>query len=200
MGLFDLWTAVQHNLGRVLGYGRELGEAERLEREAIEAAGRQGDPRLEGMARIYLAEILIARGDFDAAAREAAAAVEVLAVAPTVQVAAKGALARARLGGGDVAGALAAAREAQAALERLGEIEEGDSMVRLTYAEALLAAGEQAHAQAALVAARDHLLARAERVGDLAWRHRFLHEVPVNARILALAAAPPPAAGSTAAA
>jgi hypothetical protein len=49
--------------------------------------------------------------------------------------------------------------------------------------------------------ARERLLARAERVGDLGWRHRFLHEVPVNARILALVGEPPPpSAGSSAAA
>jgi tetratricopeptide (TPR) repeat protein len=202
MGLFDLSASIQHNLGRVLGFGPELAEAERLERESIEAARRQGDPRLEGMARFYLAEILIAQGAFARAAAEAAAAVEVLVVAPTLQVAAQGTLARARLGGGDFAGGLAAAREAQSALERFGEIEEGDSMVRLTYAEALVAAGEPVQAEAALAAARDHLLARAERVADLGWRQRFLHEVPVNARILALAATPPPARspGSTAAA
>ena len=100
-----------------------------------------------------------------------------------------------------VAGGLAAAREAHAALERLGEIEEGESIVRLTYAEALAAAGEHGQAQAALAIARQRLLARADRVADLGWRHRFLHEVPVNARILALAAEPPPpAAGSSAAA
>ena len=62
MGLLDLSAAVQHNLGRVLGFGAELAEAERLERLAIEAFRRQGDPRLEGLARIYLAEILIAAG------------------------------------------------------------------------------------------------------------------------------------------
>jgi hypothetical protein len=73
--------------------------------------------------------------------------------------------------------------------------------VRLTYAEALAAAGEHDQAHAALVTARQRLLARADRVGDLGWRHRFLHEVPVNARILALAGEPPPpSAGSSAAA
>ncbi len=201
MGLFDLSAAVQHNLGRVLGFGAELAEAERFEQLAIEAFRRQGDPRLEGLARVYLAEILIARGDFAGADQEASTAVEALAVAPTIQVAALGALARARLGGGDLPGGLAAAREAHAALERLGEIEEGESIVRLTYAEALAAAGEQEQAQAALAIARQRLLARAERVADLGWRHRFLHEVPVNARILALAGLPPPpAAGSSAAA
>ncbi|HEX3906171.1 MAG TPA: protein kinase [Polyangia bacterium] len=201
MGLHDLSAAVQHNLGRVLGFGPELGEAERLERMAIEAFRRQGEPRLEGLARIYLAEILIGRGDLAAAAEEAAAAVAALVVAPAIRVAALGALARARLGGGDRDGGLAAAGEAHAALERLGEIEEGESMVRLTYAEALAAAGQEAEARAALALARQRLLARADRVADLGWRHRFLHEVPVNARILALAGEPsPPSAGSSAAA
>jgi tetratricopeptide (TPR) repeat protein len=201
MGLFDLSPAVQHNLGHVLGFGTELAEAERFERMAIEAFGRQGDPRMEGLARVYLAEILIARGDFAGAAGEAATAVGALAVAPSPQVAALGALARARLGGGDLPGGLVAAREAHAALERLGEMEEGESNVRLTYAEALAAAGEHDQAHAALVTARHRLLARADRVGDLGWRHRFLHEVPVNARILALAGEPPPpSAGSSAAA
>ncbi len=153
------------------------------------------------MARIYLAEILIARGDLAAAAEESAAAVAALVVAPAIQVAALGALARARLGGGDRDGGLAAAGEAHAALERLGEIEEGESMVRLTYAEALAAAGQGAEARAALVLARERLLARADRVADLGWRHRFLHEVPVNVRILSLSAEPPPpATGSSAAA
>ena len=63
MGILDLSAAVQHNLGRVLGFGAELGEAERLERLAVEAFRRHGEPRLEGLARIYLSEILVAKGD-----------------------------------------------------------------------------------------------------------------------------------------
>ncbi len=103
MGLLDISAAVQHNLGRVLGFGAQLAEAERLERLAIEAFQRQGDPRLEGMARIYLAEILIAAGRLRRLRREeASAAVGALAVAPSLRVAALGALARARLGGGDL--------------------------------------------------------------------------------------------------
>jgi hypothetical protein len=71
----------------------------------------------------------------------------------------------------------------------------------LTYAEALAAAGAKAEARVALATARERLLARAERVADLDWRQRFLNEVPVNARILALSAAtPPPATNSNVAA
>ena len=186
MGLHDLSAAVEHNLGRVLAFRGDLAEAERLERRAIEAFGRQGDPRLEGAARTYLAEILIAGGHYAAADREAEVATAALAVAPSLQVAAYGVGARARLGRGDVEGALAMAREAHAALERLGEIEEGESMVRLAHAEALAQTGALDEARRALAVARERLLARAERIEEPAWRHRFLHDVPVNARILAL--------------
>ncbi|HVV53164.1 MAG TPA: hypothetical protein VHO06_26135, partial [Polyangia bacterium] len=78
--------------------------------------------------------------------------------------------------------------------------EEGESTVRLTYAEALAASGAAAEAQAALAVARQRLLARADRIADLGWRQRFLHEVPANARLLALSAASAGSAGSTAAA
>jgi tetratricopeptide (TPR) repeat protein len=197
MGLFDLTAAVQQNLGRVLGQRGELAEAERLERQAIDDFSRQGDPRMEGAARTYLAEILIAAGDYAGAEREAAAAIATLAGAPSLQVAALGVSCRARLGRGDAVWALEAGRAAHEALERLGDIEEGESMVRLAFAEALEQSGRGDEARRAAAVAHQRLLARAERIEEPAWRNRFLHMVPVNARILALAeewrapAAPP---------
>jgi len=187
MGLFDLTAAVLQNLGRVLGQRGDLAEAARLEREAIDDFGRQGDPRMEGAARTYLAEILIAGGDYVGAEREAAAAIATLVGAPSLQVAALGVSSRARLGRGDVEGALEAGRAAHEALERLGEIEEGESMVRLAFAEAFEQSGARDDARRALAVAHQRLLARAERIEEPAWRTRFLHAVPVNARILALA-------------
>jgi tetratricopeptide (TPR) repeat protein len=196
MGLREVSAAVQHNLGRVLGVLGQMDEAARLEREAIASFGRQGEPRLEGVARTYLSEILVASGDYAAAETEAALAAEALCVAPSLRVAALGALARARLGRGDASGGLEAAREAAAELAVLGEIEEGESSVRLTHAEALAQNGGDAEARAVLETARERLLARAARIEEPAWRERFLNDVPVNARILSLAAqwssSPPP--------
>ena len=115
--------------------------------------GRQGEPRMEGLARIYLAEILIARGDSRAPQPKKRrppsprwwwrppSGWRRWARWPEPGWAAA-----------IVTGGLAAAGEAHAALERLGEIEEGESMVRLTYAEALAAAGQEAEARAALAA------------------------------------------------
>jgi tetratricopeptide (TPR) repeat protein len=187
MGLREVSAAVQHNLGRVLGVRGQAAEAARLEREAIASFAQQGERRLEGVARTYLSEILAASGDHAAAEKEAALAAEELRVAPSLRVAALGALARARLGRGDTAGGLAAARESAAELAALGEIEEGESAVRLTHAEALAASGADAEARGALETARERLLARAARIEERTWRERFLNDVPVNARILALA-------------
>jgi tetratricopeptide (TPR) repeat protein len=187
MGLFDLTAAVLQNLGRVLGQRGDLAEAERIERQAVEDFRRLGDPRMEGAARTYLAEIMIAAGDYAGAEREAAAATATLAGAPSLQVAALGVSSRARLARGDAEGALEAGRAAHEALERLGEIEEGESMVRLAYAEALEQSGGRDDARRALAVAHQRLLARADRIEEPAWRGRFLHAVPVNKRILALA-------------
>ncbi len=197
MGLYDVTAAVLHNLGRVLGLRGELAEAESLERRAVDDFKHQGDPRLEGAARTYLAEILIAGGNYAAAEHEAAVAIETLTVAPSLQVAALGVASRAHLARADADGALAAARAAHDALARLGEIEEGESMVRLAHAEALAQTGARDEARAVLAVAHQRLLARAERIEEPAWRQRFLHNVPVNARILALVEewrAPPAAA------
>jgi tetratricopeptide (TPR) repeat protein len=196
MGLHDLSAAVEQNLGRVLGLRGELAEAERLERRAIAAFRHQGDPRMEGVARTYLAEILLAGASYTEGEGEAVAAAEALAAAsPALRVAALGVTARARLARGEAAAALAAAREAHAALVVLGEIEEGEAMVRLAHVEALVATGARDEARGALGAARDWLQARAARIAEPAWRHRLLHDVPVNARLLALAEeAGPPAA------
>jgi len=197
MGLHELAAAVQHNLGRVLGLRGQLAEAAHLERQAIASVQKLGEPRVEGVARTYLSEILAAGGDYAGAEREAGLAVETLRVAPSLRVAALGALARARLGRGDAASALAASSEAAAELVALGEIEEGESSVRLTHAEALAQNGADAEARVALETARERLLARAARIEELAWRERFLNDVPVNARILALASqwSAPPAPG-----
>jgi tetratricopeptide (TPR) repeat protein len=187
MGLRELGAAILHNLGRVLGLRGFLDEARALEVKAIESFRQQGDPRLEGVSRVYLAEILAAAGDLAGADREAAAAMALLTVAPALRVVALGVRARALLGLGQTDQAFAVAFEAVAALEALGEVEEGESSVRLIHAECLAARGAQPEATAAVLTARTRLLARAARIGEASWRQRFLTDVPSNARILALA-------------
>jgi hypothetical protein len=67
--------------------------------------------------------------------------------------------------------------------------EEGDALVRLTYAEALEAAGQHEPARKAIAEARDAIAWRASKIDDPALRTSFLEKVPENARTLELAAA-----------
>ncbi|AUX23190.1 protein kinase [Sorangium cellulosum] len=186
MGLHDPAMLALANLGHVLAYRGQLAEAKRALRRAIEAEERQGDPRAAGTSRTYLAEAALLSGELDAAERDARAAAAALDVVPPLRAAALAVGAQALLGLGRAGEALAAAEEAMSLLLSLGTVEEGESRVRLAYAESLAANGKQAEATAAIVAARERLLARAERVGAPAWRERFLAREE-NARTLALA-------------
>src|SRR5690349_22798346 len=64
----------------------------------------------------------------------------------------------------------------------LGGIDEGESLVRLVHAAALGQAGFPQIARVAIAAARDRLLARAEKITSPALRVSYLKRVPENAR------------------
>ncbi|WP_441291256.1 serine/threonine-protein kinase [Sorangium sp. KYC3313] len=187
MGLHEVAAAAQASLGQVLAYCGKLAEARAVEEAALASSQRLGDPRAEVVSRSYLAKIALLAGDFAGAEREARLA-EALETASPFRVTAMAIRARALIGLGRAAEALAAAGEALAALESLGGLEEGESMIRLVHAEAFSAVGDEASAAAAISAARDKLLDRAESVRDPEWRRRFLSHVPDNARTLELAA------------
>jgi tetratricopeptide (TPR) repeat protein len=191
MGLHDVAMVATHNLGHVLAYLGRLDEARMLEQRAIEAFRKQGDPRMEGTSRSCLGKIALLAGDLATAEVEARAAAEALRVAPPLRATAVATLARVYLAQGRAAEALPVAREAYETLEELGMIEEGESLVRLVYAEALRAAGLRSEFAAAITDARDRLMARAEKISDPEWRGRFLTAVPDNARTLALARSSP---------
>jgi tetratricopeptide (TPR) repeat protein len=191
LGLHDVTTAVLQNLGYALAYRGQLDEARAYEQRAVDAFARAGDPRMEGLARTYLAKIALLSGDPSAAEREASTAVRLLQIAPPLRAAAVAVLARALLEQGRATEALPVARDAFATLEALGMIEEGDSLVRLVHAEALAAVGRSEEFAKAIACACAHLRARAAKISDAAWRERFLAAVPDNARTLALAGEAP---------
>jgi tetratricopeptide (TPR) repeat protein len=189
MGLHDVGLSALHNLGHVVAHCGQLDEARALELRAAESLERLGDFRLGGSARSYLATIALLSGDPVTAEREARAAIRLLDGVPPMRVAAVANLARALLAQGRSADALPIAVEAYDSLTTLGQIEEGESLVRLVYAEALYAAGRREDYVAAIRAAGDALRARAAKISDPEWRGRFLTAIPDNARTLALAAA-----------
>ena len=188
LGLRPVSAGAKHNLGLVLALVGRLEEAEAVEREAIQAFVEQRDLRLEQASHGYLARILMMAGDLDAASREIQVQVGQSAPGSPGRAHALANLAQIQLAGGDDAGALASAREALRLLEEIGGTDEGESEVRLVYAEALWAAREPAAARAALEAAQRRLHERAGKIAEPRWRASFLESVPENARTLALAA------------
>ncbi|MDC0684946.1 protein kinase domain-containing protein [Sorangium atrum] len=189
MDLHEVLPTARQNLGNVLLQAGQIDEARALLEQAIDASRRQGNRRMEGLSRAYLARAALLSGDREAAAREAGAAAALLDVAPLLRAVALALLARARMGGEPegAAEALLDAQEAFRLIEDAGMAEEGESLIRLTYAEALRAAGERERAAKMIEAARSRLLERAAKIGRPALRQSFLESIPENARALALA-------------
>lgn len=157
-----------------------------IEDRCITLLEQQGQPRMEGCSRTYLARIHLAAGDPAAAEREAVAAAALLVAAPPLRPQALAVRARALTRLGRAAEAVAVAEQAFALLEAAGGfLEEGEALIRLIHVEALVGAGRTVDARAALAAAQERLLARAACIRNPVWRERFLVEVQENAETLA---------------
>jgi eukaryotic-like serine/threonine-protein kinase len=188
MGLFTSIAQVKQNLGlALLGLGR-LEEAASVEREAAEALHAQGQKRVGGLAETYLARILLRRGEHGPAEAAARRAVGLLDAAPGSRAMALAVLAQTLLKQGNQNEGLDRAREAMDLLRSLGALEEGEALVRLTFAEALSAACDPT-VSTIIGEARAALLARAANIEDPAMRKSFLECVEENAATLALASA-----------
>ena len=189
LGLRGPAVAALHNLGLALLRLGRIDEARDAERAAIEAFRGHGDRRMEGASRMYLAAILAAEGKLEDAEREADAAIELAAVAPTIQALAYATRSAIVLQRGRAGDALTTATRALELLSTLGKLEEGESMIRLAHAEALLATGDAQRGALALQHAHERLLARAAKIVDPAMRAMFLTQIPENSRTIELAEA-----------
>jgi len=174
----------KQNLGLVLARQGRVSEALAVERASIEAFREAGDRRFEAASHVYLSIILEIAGDYEGAASEAELALAMASSYPARRATAFAALAAAKLGRGDVAGALAAAHQGMALLAELGALEEGEEHLRLTLAAALAAAGSHGESQAVLSEACQRVLERAAKIRDPRWRQSFLENVPENARLV----------------
>ncbi|HEX3759608.1 MAG TPA: protein kinase [Kofleriaceae bacterium] len=210
----NLWflggfTAAQHHLEQIaalddmlslVGYLRrfalawlyadrgELEPARALAGQLAEFGRTSGSALEEARGRWVLAEVLRRAGDLDGADRAIELALGKLV--PLEQPGALGTLAALRLAQGRADDALAAADEAMSRCIAMGGcgLYRG-AFVRLIHAEALHATGAHDAARRAIADARAHLLVTAGRIGDPHHHHSFLHDVPENARTLALARA-----------
>ncbi|MDI1445708.1 serine/threonine-protein kinase [Polyangium sp. 6x1] len=186
LGLYNVAALAKQNLGPALAARGALEEALLHVREAIADFAQQSNRRQEGRARIYLSALLLARGDVEAAEIEAESAAEALAAIGPLRAFALAAWARALLAQDNWPSGLGIAGAAMGLFASLGGMEEGEALLRLVYAEALIASGSAASGKHAIFQARTRLLARANRITDAAMREHFLERVPENARTMAL--------------
>jgi tetratricopeptide (TPR) repeat protein len=190
LSLPEIAATSRRDLARVLGWRGESVEAERLLRQAVATLGVRGESREQGLAVCYLAEIMVSLGRFEEAAAQAERAASSLATAPAERALALALLARARLGHGKVHEASVAAHEAHfGTLQSLGTMGECETVVRLAYAECLLAARDIEAAHLVLLRARERLHLRAASLGPRCDRNAFCTQVPYNCETLRLAEA-----------
>jgi tetratricopeptide (TPR) repeat protein len=180
-------ATVDHNLGFVLAALGRLEEARLSERAAMEAFANK-DTRLWSASAAYLAEIELAAGDLEGAARDAERAVaigkDVASLVPLLEAT----LASVRLAQRRLAEALELAERAHRALER-GGIEEGEAKIRLIYALALDENGDRGGARAVIDKARGRLLERAATISSQRLRASFLARSECAAETMRLAEA-----------
>jgi tetratricopeptide (TPR) repeat protein len=187
MGLSGVTASAMHHMGMLLARLGDTRAAVQREDAALEAFQAQGDRRMEGAARLYRALFLSMDSQLERAERETLAAVDALGLTPPLRAYALAVLGRIRLTGSAPERAQEPAREAMEVLDALGGVEEGESYVRLTFAEALEANGDHQAACDAIATARVRILERAATIHDAAWKTSFLEGVRENARTLSLA-------------
>lgn len=176
----------QHNLALARLFAGNVEEAHALVTEALATAVALSDHQVAAGARLYLARVRLEMGDPAGAHEAARQALAGLSGAPSSRVLGLAICAEASRLLGDVAGALDATEEALHLLTALGSVEEGEGLLRLARAEALLAAGDMPRACEALREARERLEARSARITPDAARVRFLYDIPEHARTLEL--------------
>lgn len=189
LGLRSIALLAKHNL--VLYHHRrgELAEARTLGEAVITGFRDQRDVRLEATTSMYLSWVLVGLGDAASAETVARRSLELCAEVPPHRPLAFASVAIALLAQGRDDEALDAARKGAEDLAAQGEMEEGEAIVRLTWAKALHRAGNVDDARAAISEAARVLRETASRFHDEALRQSYFEQVPENAETLALARA-----------
>ncbi|XXT14958.1 protein kinase [Sorangium sp. So ce429] len=158
--------------------------------ELLQYSLTRNDPRTTAVARHLVVECHLLRGEL-AEAEEALRAVgDTTRLVPFVHAVHLSLLSEIRLRRGRAAEAVALAREALAWNRRAcAGFAPRQELLPALYAEALHASGDVEAAREVIREARADLLARADRIGDPAFRKSFLENVSANVRTLDLARA-----------
>ena len=166
------------------------GELEEAEREARALADTNQSPDLtRGSGLWALGEVLYHRGAYAEAEQQLGAALVSFVESPLATAAAQTTLAYIQLAVGRAAEALVSAQQAVQRFETLGSFGFYAARVHLVYAQALDAVGNRDEAIQIVNQALVRIARQADKIGDPAFRHRFLHGVTEHAKLAALATA-----------
>lgn len=188
LGLEHLCAVTRHNLGRRVGEANRVEEGLRLERLAFEGFERHGNHRMRGLTSCHIAWLLATSGRADEAWAHVAEVVEPLRPHRASHAIALATRAQVLLRLGREQDALRDARRAHEELGKLGRLQEGESFIRVTWCDALHAAGDPEGAKEVARSALRNLRERAERIVHEGLRASFVTQVYENARIEELAA------------
>jgi tetratricopeptide (TPR) repeat protein len=155
--------------------------------EALAMARTQGDPRTEGITRIYLSIADCMEERFIEAETHARLAVALLNEVPPALPGALAALALALLQQGRDSEALTQAREAYRVLEEVGRVDDGEALIRLVYGRCLIVSGRDQEGHWVIRHAARRLEERAAAIDDPVWREAFLTRLSFHAETLSLA-------------
>jgi tetratricopeptide (TPR) repeat protein len=187
MGLNYLMGPTLYFLSNILAYRGCLDEARGFGERAIKWTSDNNDQYIGSYTQLYLSVIEHLAKNYSAAEQHARDAMEMLADNPTLLPFARALLARAFHGQGRIVEALSCARDAYAQLEALGQVQDGESTIRLAFAECLVASPDLVTAKQVIEKAIAWLRSRASSIDIPDWRRSFLTRIPEHARILELA-------------
>jgi tetratricopeptide (TPR) repeat protein len=177
-------AAAKHHLGVILLHQGSYKESLLLGQESIALC--QENPRQAGWSWDLLARALLHLGELEEAEHAARESIAISASFPN-KANSLATLGRVLLARGRTQESLTATQQSMEMLTNgLSSKEEGEALIRLSFAESLHAANEHQEAKTATTKARDYVLKIAAQLHDPHARQRFLTCVPENARALAL--------------
>jgi eukaryotic-like serine/threonine-protein kinase len=185
LGLASVANDAKLRLGLLYIRTNRLADAVRMTSEVVDAYAFQKDRVGEGRARAYLAVVHYFANHFDEAEAEELRALPLVEHSPPYRAALMGFMTLTLANKGAPADAIyLAGTEAMRLLEEIGGVGEGETVIRLAYAEALHARGDHEGAKKAIASARDRLLARAAKIRSPEYKRSFLGVVRENVRTL----------------
>jgi serine/threonine protein kinase/tetratricopeptide (TPR) repeat protein len=187
LGLSHMTGGILYLLCNILGYRGCLDEALKFGIRALKWTSENNDNYFLGYAQLYLSVIENMRGDYLVAEQYARAALQTVEANPALRPFAIALLARSLNNQGHSAEALSLAREAFSQLELIGRVQDGEAVIRLVFAECLIASSEVETAKQVIEKSVKRLRIQVASIHNPEWRRSFLTRIPEHARTLEIA-------------